>query len=315
MLIGTSWYALGPALVLAASGDARPWWVWPLAFGAQIVADTAHTVVRERLAIGISPALSLSALSEVYAIDAMLSPVGLLAGLAAERSSVLVLAVLPLAWLLRGFARERAARIDKALELSAAYRGTALLLSEVVDADDAYTGFHSRGVVELATAVADELGLPPSERARVEFAALLHDIGKLKVPNEIVNKPGALSAAEWEIIRRHPLYGEAMLRGVGGMLAEVGSIVRAHHERWDGDGYPDGIAGQQIPIGARIICACDAYSAITTDRSYRPASDHAVALAELRRCAGTQFDPEVVDALLRVLARQGGGEGPIPLAA
>src|SRR4051794_8376861 len=209
ILIGTSWYALGPALVfLAAGADARhTWWVYPVSFAAQAVLDTAAAVLREWFALGIPPGLSLQAIADVYAIDAMLSPVGVLAGLAAERHLLLVMAVLPLVLLLLRFARERRERIDNALALSAAYRGTALLLGNVVEADDSYTGFHSRNVVELAVAVADDLGLHGQELQRVEFAALLHDVGKIRVPKEIINKPGKLTDEEWEIIKRHPADG------------------------------------------------------------------------------------------------------------
>jgi putative nucleotidyltransferase with HDIG domain len=316
ILIGTSWYAIGPALVFLAIGPAAPhrWWAYPLAFAAQVLLDTAHAVAREWFALGLPPSLSLQAIADVYRIDGMLSPVGLLAGLAAQSSLILVLAVLPLMPLLRLFARERGERIDNALALSAAYRGTALLLGDVVEADDTYTALHSRNVVELAVAVAEQLGLQGEDLRRVEFGALLHDVGKIKVPKEILNKPAALTPEEWEIVRRHPADGEAMLRSVGGALAEVGTIVRAHHERWDGGGYPDGLAGEQIPIGARIVCACDAYSALTTDRPYRKARPIAAALEELRACAGTQFDPVVVDALARLEGPRAEA-APLPLAA
>ena len=143
--------------------------------------------------------------------------------------------------------RERRARVDKASELSHAYRGTALLLGSVIDADDGYTGYHSRGVVELAVAVADQLGLGDRARQLTEFAALLHDVGKIKVPKEIINKPGPLTPDEWDVVRRHPGDGADMLNGVGGFLAEVGDIVRHHHERWDGDGYPGGPEGRRDP--------------------------------------------------------------------
>ena len=143
--------------------------------------------------------------------------------------------------------RERRVRVDKAAELSHAYRGTALLLGSVIDADDGYTGYHSRGVVELAVAVADHLGLNDRQRQLTEFAALLHDVGKIKVPKEIINKPGPLTPDEWDVVRRHPGDGADMLNGVGGFLAEVGDIVRHHHERWDGDGYPENLAGRRDP--------------------------------------------------------------------
>jgi HD-GYP domain-containing protein (c-di-GMP phosphodiesterase class II) len=137
----------------------------------------------------------------------------------------------------------------------------------------------------------------------VEFGALLHDVGKLRVPNEIINKPGPLDDDEWAIMRRHTIDGEAMLAPVGGMMHEVGRIVRGSHEDWDGTGYPDGLTGEQIPLASRIVSCADAYSAMTTDRSYRRALGHDKAVAELRRCAGTQFDPRVVEAAIVVVGR------------
>jgi putative nucleotidyltransferase with HDIG domain len=167
----------------------------------------------------------------------------------------------------------------------------------VVEADDAYTGSHSRGVVELSLAVSDRLGLEHRQRRNVEFAALLHDVGKIAVPKEIINKPGPLDAEEWQVMYRHTIEGEEMLNRVGGALAEVGRIVRSSHEHYDGSGYPDGLAGEEIPIEARIVTCCDAFSAMTTTRSYRKAMPLEAALTELRECAGTQFDPQVAEAL------------------
>jgi HD-GYP domain-containing protein (c-di-GMP phosphodiesterase class II) len=210
--------------------------------------------------------------------------------------------VLPLIGLLGFFARERKTRIDHALELSHAYRGTALLLGDVVEADDAYTGSHSRDVVELVLAVCDDLDLPARARRDAEFVALLHDIGKIRIPAEIIHKPGPLDPEERAIINTHTLEGERLLAQIGGLLGQVGRVVRSCHERWDGGGYPDGLAGETIPRIARIVCACDAYSAITTSRPYRAARTPAEALEELQRGAGTQFDPQVVDALERVLS-------------
>jgi putative nucleotidyltransferase with HDIG domain len=199
------------------------------------------------------------------------------------------------------FARDRRARLAQLTELNGAYRGTAMVLAEVVDADDAYTGMHTRDVVELSLAVAGHMGLDELQRRNVEFGALLHDIGKVAIPNEIVNKSGPLTDQEWKLMRTHTVTGQRMLDRVGGLMREVGAIVRASHERWDGGGYPDGLAGAEIALEARIICACDAYSAMTTTRSYRRAMPVAAAIAELVRCAGTQFDPAVVDALVRVI--------------
>jgi len=196
--------------------------------------------------------------------------------------------------------RERQARVDQALELSNAYRGTAMLLGDVVEADDAYTGSHSRGVVELSLAVSDRLGLDHRQRRNVEFAALLHDVGKIAVPKEIINKTGPLDPEEWEVMYRHTIEGEEMLNRVGGTLSEVGRIVSSSHEHYDGSVYPDRLAGEEIPIEARIVACCDAFSAMTTTRSYRKAMPLEAALTEVRDCAGTQFDPQVAEALAAI---------------
>jgi HD-GYP domain-containing protein (c-di-GMP phosphodiesterase class II) len=278
------------------------WPVYLLALVAQFAFDFAANAVRARLADGTTISEQLRIMGAVYALDAALAPVGLLAAYAAtQTSAATAVAVLPLAGVLAVLSRERRARIESAVELSAAYRGTALLLGDVVEADDAYTGSHSRGVVDLALSVSDSLALDPVARRNVEFAALLHDVGKISVPDEIINKPGALNDEEWAVIRRHTIEGEKMLKRVGGVLAEVGTIVRSSHEEFDGSGYPDGLVGEQIPIEARIVSCCDAYSAMTTTRSYRKAMSRDAAIAELHACSGTQFDPRVVDALVAVV--------------
>ena len=183
--------------------------------------------------------------------------------------------------------------MQAALELSSAYRGTALLLGDVVEADDSYTGVHSRDVVELCMSVGPLLGLDEDQRRRLEFTALLHDVGKIAIPKEIINKPGRLTDEERAVIETHTIEGESMLERVGGMLGEVGRLVRSCHERYDGLGYPDGLAGEAIPIEARIVCCCDAFNAMTTDRPYRDALSLEEALGELRTHRGTQFDAAV----------------------
>jgi putative nucleotidyltransferase with HDIG domain len=175
-----------------------------------------------------------------------------------------------------------------------------MLLGDVVEADDAYTGSHSRGVVELSLAVSDRLGLDHRQRRNVEFAALLHDVGKIAVPKEIIHKAGPLDPQEWQVMYRHTIEGEEMLNRVGGVLSEVGRIVRSSHEHYDGSGYPDGLVGEEIPIEARIVACCDAFSAMTTTRPYRKAMPVEAALAEMRACAGTQFDPRVAESLAGV---------------
>jgi HD-GYP domain-containing protein (c-di-GMP phosphodiesterase class II) len=165
--------------------------------------------------------------------------------------------------------------------------------------------------VELSLKVADRMGLDERRRRNVEFGALLHDVGKVAIPNEIINKPGPLNDAEWEVMRTHTLAGQRMLDRVGGSMREVGLIVRGSHERYDGGGYPDGLAGEEIPLEARIITACDAYNAMTTTRPYRKALPIATAAAELVRCAGTQFDPAVVEALLGIVGPLAASEEPL----
>jgi HD-GYP domain-containing protein (c-di-GMP phosphodiesterase class II) len=145
------------------------------------------------------------------------------------------------------------------------------------------------------------LRLGPADRRCAEFAALLHDVGKVKIPSEIIIKPGPLTDEERAVINTHTIVGEEMLAQIGGLLGEVGRVVRSCHERWDGFGYPDGLAGEEIPLPARIVCVCDAWSAMTTDRSYRKARSPEAAAAELRASSGSHFDPAVVDALLDVL--------------
>jgi putative nucleotidyltransferase with HDIG domain len=252
--------------------------------------------------MSITPLAHLRATLPAFAVDTLLAPLGLLVAFVAYGRPLAVLLVLPVLLLFATFARERQHRIDNALELSTAYRGTAMLLGDVIEADDEYTGSHSRDVVDLVVSVADELGLDSRERRQAEFAALLHDIGKVKIPAAIINKAGPLDDEEWALMKTHTIVGEQLLERIGGLLGEVGRIVRSCHERWDGKGYPDELAGEEIPLAARIVCACDAWSAMTTDRSYRKARSDAEAAAELRACAGTHFDPRVVDALLAVLA-------------
>jgi two-component system cell cycle response regulator len=162
-------------------------------------------------------------------------------------------------------------------------------------------GAHGGEVAELAERTARHLGLEVDMVRAVRQGAELHDIGKLAIPDTILNKPGALDDAEWGFMRRHTLVGERILAAAPA-LVDVARLVRASHERWDGDGYPDGLAGEEIPLGARVIAVCDAWDAMVTDRPYRRAMPREEALAELERCAGTQFDPDVVEAFRAVLA-------------
>jgi HD-GYP domain-containing protein (c-di-GMP phosphodiesterase class II) len=269
------------------------------ACAAEVALDAATTIARCYFGEGIRPRVQLPLLGWVYLVDAALAPVGLLIAASATEHAGLILLILPLTGVFALFARERQQRLDAIHELSTAYRGTTLLLGDIIEGDDAYTGMHSRGVVDLSLGVVDALGLDATQRRHVEFGALLHDVGKIRIPKEILNKNGPLNPLEWEFVRHHTIDGEQMLRQVGGKLAEIASIVRSSHERWDGRGYPDGLAGEEIPIEARIISACDAYNAMITDRPYRPAMSRSEAVDELRSGSGSQFDPQVVAALVR----------------
>lgn len=160
---------------------------------------------------------------------------------------------------------------------------------------------HAQRTAWLAIALAHGLRRSEQETRFIGLAALLHDIGKLAIPAAILNKPGPLTEQEWAILRRHPEIGYQMLIGAGGIYTHIAPLVLAHHERWDGLGYPSGLVGEAIPLGARILAVADAYDAMTEQRPYRQPRTTAEASAEVRRCAGSRYDPFVVQALLQVL--------------
>jgi HD-GYP domain-containing protein (c-di-GMP phosphodiesterase class II) len=315
--LGGCWYAVGAAAVMAMAGVHHPslsaagWYA--TAFAVQCAVDLLVSVLQERLVLGAPVRELVVSMAPCWMVDSLITPVSVCLAVTAPIGAIASL--FPLLLLFRVFSRERYARYDQVLALNAAYRGTALLLGDVVEADHQYTGAHSRDVVRLSIAVADLLGVDPQERSMVEFAALLHDVGKIRVPKQILDKPAALTAAERELIEQHTIWGEQMLAGVGGMLADVGRVVRSCHEWWDGSGYPDGLAGTAIPVPARIICACDAFSAMTTNRPYREARGVREAVQELERCAGSQFDPAVIEALVRVIDGAASSPSDYPVAA
>ena len=212
-----------------------------------------------------------------------------------------MLLLVPLLGVLASLARERRQRLESLLELGQAYRGTALVLGDVVEADDGYTGEHCKSVVTLSLEVAEQLNLSPQQRRNLEFGALLHDVGKIAIPKQIINKPGPLDPDEWVIIKTHTIEGQRMLDRVGGFMREVGLIVRSHHERWDGAGYPDRLTGVAIPLEARIITCCDSWNAMRTDRAYRTALSHDAAT---RRAALKQRHP------VRPASRRRAARGP-----
>lgn len=198
------------------------------------------------------------------------------------------------------FNRFRTASVEQAR-----FRGTITALLMALDARDDYTAEHSSEVLSLVMAVCEDLGLETKETLHTADVALLHDIGKIGIPNEILEKAGALSEDEWTVMRRHPVIGERILNEVPG-FETVANAVRHEHERWDGTGYPDGLKAEEIPVASRIVLACDAYHAMISERPYRDPLSEAQAREQLRMNAGTQFDPGIVDALLAALEARDG---------
>jgi putative nucleotidyltransferase with HDIG domain len=194
---------------------------------------------------------------------------------------------------------ERAEQQERTRSLEQRATATSTLLA-AVGARDGYTAEHSQAVLELAVRVARHLQLDEHEIDHVRQAALLHDIGKLAIPDAILKKPGPLTDEEWEVMRTHPIISAEIVTSAGG-LDELAPVLRAEHERWDGAGYPDGLSGEQIPLASRITLVCDAYNAMTSDRPYRAALSNAVAREQIAAGAGTQFCPTSARALLEVL--------------
>jgi diguanylate cyclase (GGDEF)-like protein/putative nucleotidyltransferase with HDIG domain len=194
--------------------------------------------------------------------------------------------------------RDRAARFRAAASLARA-----------VDTRDAYTGSHSQRVAQLAGRIAEQMGLSAEQIELTRLAGSLHDLGKLAVPEEILRKPASLSEPERVVLERHPQIGFRMLESLG--VDPIADWVLHHHERWDGAGYPDQLAGEEIPLGARIIFVADAFDAMTSDRVYRRSLDHADAIAELERCSGTQFDPAIVQVFVETLADEFAGPAAV----
>lgn len=194
------------------------------------------------------------------------------------------------------------------------YLETLRALVNAIDAKDPYTAGHSQRVAEIAVAIARELGLSERELTEVEWGGLLHDIGKIGIPEHILCKPAALDNEEMQIMRGHPAIGGAMTHGVA-FLEKINAMIRNHHERYDGSGYPDGLRGEQIPLQARIVAVADTYDAITSDRCYQPGRPPPEAMAILNRLAGSTLDEGVVAALARALAELGALEAARPSPA
>ncbi len=201
--------------------------------------------------------------------------------------------------------REKTQELQQALvEVETSYNSTLYALVAALDAREHETSDHSQRVVRYTLAIADRLGVPPADRPDIARGALLHDIGKIGIPDAILLKAGPLTPAEWEEMRRHPQIGWTILKSIA-FLQVPADIVLSHQERFDGGGYPRGLQGEAIPLGARIFAIADTFDAMTTDRPYRRRSPFAAALEEIQRCAGTQFDPRCAEAFLSI------GEGGI----
>jgi HD-GYP domain-containing protein (c-di-GMP phosphodiesterase class II) len=188
---------------------------------------------------------------------------------------------------------------SRAQELRDSYRATVRALSNAVEARDSYTGKHAERVTAYGIALAQAVGLDTDRVPGIEFGFLLHDVGKVGVPDAILFKPGSLDEAEFALIAQHPVIGSEILRDVD-FLGDGKLVVRHHHERWDGRGYPDRLAGEAIPLPARVFAVADALDALTTDRPYRRGTRFSRARDEIRSNAGSQFDPVVVAALDRI---------------
>jgi len=193
------------------------------------------------------------------------------------------------------FKQERA----RAQDLRRSYIATVRALSNAVEARDAYTGKHAERVAAYGMELAREAGLDVADSPQIEFGFLLHDVGKVAVPDAILFKSSSLTPEEYTLVMSHPVIGSEILRDVD-FLGEGKLVVRHHHERWDGTGYPDGLPGETIPLAARVFAVADALDALTTDRPYRPASSFEHAREEIRAGRGTQFDPAVIAAYDRI---------------
>ena len=190
--------------------------------------------------------------------------------------------------------REREAQ-QRELQLRASYESTVRALADAVEARDAYTARHAERVAAYGLEIARACGMDAVDDPDLEFGFLLHDIGKIAISDAILYKPGRLTDDERDAMRRHPLIGEEIVRGID-FLAGARQVVRSHHERWDGAGYPDRLAGERIPLAARVFAVADTFDALTSDRPYRAASSFRAARRVIAEAAGTQFDPTVAEA-------------------
>jgi putative nucleotidyltransferase with HDIG domain len=194
------------------------------------------------------------------------------------------------------------ARLYEKLEQS--YLSTIVTLSGIAESKDFYTDKHMKDIAEYSVDIARKLGLQETDVENIRMAALLHDLGKVTVPDDILKKPGRLSAEEMEVIRKHPSHGAKMIEPIEPMK-DAREIIRHHHEFYDGSGYPDGLKGKDIPLGARIIAVADAFDAMTTNRPYRKALPMDKVVKEMKDFSGIQFDPHIVEIFIEILREKG----------
>jgi HD-GYP domain-containing protein (c-di-GMP phosphodiesterase class II) len=202
------------------------------------------------------------------------------------------------------FAMNSSSNIMWASKLESHYTRTIETLVSALEARNPDTNAHAKRIPDLALGLASAMHLSPDFRRALRLGSILHDVGKIGVPDSILLKPSALTTAEWDIMRQHPIIGEQMLRPIEFLLPAL-PIVRHHHERWDGGGYPDGLSQEDIPLGARMVAVCDTFDAMVSDRPYRAGSSIATAVAEILRCAGSQFDPMCAELLVDVVTKVG----------
>ncbi len=294
------------------------WWQIGLPLAAAAVAAGALLSASGAQAVTTVGGLESRTLDAPVIGDVLLAMLVAVVFMTGEKVGGLVMAaILVLILLLRDLRTRLLERDRRALkktvvrgrrELALQWRANLVALGAALEARDGYTGRHSEATVRLASAVAKRLGLSAAAVDEVEAVALLHDVGKIGMPDEVLLKPEPLDEQEWVMMREHPVIGERILRAVPG-LEQIARSVRHEHERWDGTGYPDGLQGAGIPLPSRIVFGCDAFDAIVSGRPYRAARSPRVAMAELHRGAGTQFDPAVVHALLDAVAGQKGDIG------
>ncbi|SPF53199.1 Putative domain HDIG-containing protein (fragment) [Candidatus Desulfosporosinus infrequens] len=183
------------------------------------------------------------------------------------------------------------------------YLNTVEALVQALEAKDTYTSGHSTRVGKLAVAIGEAMEMSEEKLVFLKYAAVLHDVGKIGVSETILNKEGKLLESEWESVRSHPVIGQTIIKGIK-FLFDIGNVVRLHHERYDGKGYPDGVQGEEIPLESRIIAVADTYDAITSDRSYRKGSTHDEAMQEIKRVAGSQLDPKIAEIFHKVVTTE-----------